>query len=205
MKFMEKYEIHGKALSINTRDQALKLILSLVITGEPPKSLDSLLQLAHRLRTSEDSSLVNIANSLSTRQLVRIARRQRQFPSDNIREVVHKAIMHTFLPALPKETLNKEMQLIGIEELESSPELKNNLKCVIENDQLVVGQTAVPLFKPQNKTKIPETLFYDTDQNLLTLEGMLQDYQLGEHLLLIGNQGVGKNKLIDHMLKLLNR
>ena len=34
---------------------------------------------------------------------------------------------------------------------------------------------------------------------------MLQDYQLGEHLLLIGNQGVGKNKLIDHMLRLLNR
>ena len=129
--------------------------------------------MAHRLRTSEDSSLVNIANSLSTRQLVRIARRQRQFPSDNIREVVHKAIMHTFLPALPKETLSKEMQLIGIEE-DSAELSKSNLKCVIENDQLVVGQTAVPLFKPENKTKIPETLFYDTDQNLSTLEGMLQ-------------------------------
>ena len=95
------------------------------------------------------------------------------------------------------------MQLIGIEE--ESEELKRNLKCVIEKDQLIVGQTAVPLFKPENKTKIPETLFYDTDQNLSTLEAMLQDYQLGEHLLLIGNQGVGKNKLIDRMLKLLNR
>ena len=78
-------------------------------------------------------------------------------------------------------------------------------KCIVENDTLTIGQTTVPLFQPDNKTKIPETLFYDTDQNLATMEGMLQDYLLGEHLLLIGNQGVGKNKLVDRMLKLLNR
>ena len=32
---------------------------------------------------------------------------------------------------------------------------------------------------------------------------MLKDFQLGEHLLLIGNQGVGKNKLADYFLQLL--
>lgn len=34
---------------------------------------------------------------------------------------------------------------------------------------------------------------------------MLQDFVLGEHLLLVGNQGVGKNKLVDRFLQLLNR
>lgn len=34
---------------------------------------------------------------------------------------------------------------------------------------------------------------------------MLQDFVLGEHLLLVGNQGVGKNKLADRFLQLLNR
>ncbi|MCL4129042.1 UNVERIFIED_CONTAM: hypothetical protein GTU68_013466, partial [Idotea baltica] len=34
---------------------------------------------------------------------------------------------------------------------------------------------------------------------------MLQDWLLGDHLLLIGNQGVGKNKLADRFLYLLNR
>ena len=34
---------------------------------------------------------------------------------------------------------------------------------------------------------------------------MLQDWQLNEHLLLIGNQGVGKNKIADRFLQLLNR
>lgn len=33
---------------------------------------------------------------------------------------------------------------------------------------------------------------------------MLQDFVLGEHLLLVGNQGVGKNKLVDRFLQLLN-
>jgi len=33
---------------------------------------------------------------------------------------------------------------------------------------------------------------------------MAKDYVNGEHLLLIGNQGVGKNKLADKLLELLN-
>ncbi len=34
---------------------------------------------------------------------------------------------------------------------------------------------------------------------------MLKDFQLGENLLLLGNQGVGKNKLVDRFLQLLRR
>jgi MoxR-like ATPase len=37
------------------------------------------------------------------------------------------------------------------------------------------------------------------------LELLLQDFLLGEHLLLVGNQGVGKNMLADRLLQLLNR
>ena len=119
--------------------------------------------------------------------------------------MVYKAIMHSFLPALPREAVNKEMEQIGIKDQDIKNANLGNLKCVVENDALTIGKTTMPLFKPDNKTKIPETLFYDTNQNLATMEGMLQDYLLGEHLLLIGNQGVGKNKLVDRMLKLLNR
>ena len=37
------------------------------------------------------------------------------------------------------------------------------------------------------------------------MEDMVKDFTLGEHLLLVGNQGVGKNKIIDRFLQLLNR
>ncbi len=42
-------------------------------------------------------------------------------------------------------------------------------------------------------------------QHIRVMEDMLRDFQLGEHLLLIGNQGVGKNKVADRFLQLLNR
>ena len=40
-------------------------------------------------------------------------------------------------------------------------------------------------------------------QHLRILEDMVKDYSLGEHLLLVGNQGVGKNKIADRFLQLL--
>ena len=42
-------------------------------------------------------------------------------------------------------------------------------------------------------------------QHLSVMEDMLKDFLLGEHLLLVGNQGVGKNKIVDRFLYLLNR
>lgn len=37
------------------------------------------------------------------------------------------------------------------------------------------------------------------------LEQLLQDFLIGNHLLLVGNQGVGKNKVADRLLQLMNR
>ena len=53
--------------------------------------------------------------------------------------------------------------------------------------------------------KVPDVLFYENPQHLAIMEDMLKDYMLGEHLLLVGNQGVGKNKIVDRFLYLLNR
>jgi hypothetical protein len=53
---------------------------------------------------------------------------------------------------------------------------------------------------------VPRPLFFDIPQHVATLRAMLRDMNAGEgNLLLIGNQGVGKNKLADRMLQLLNR
>lgn len=37
------------------------------------------------------------------------------------------------------------------------------------------------------------------------MENMSKDFELGSHLLLIGNQGVGKNKIVDRFLQLIGR
>ena len=92
---------------------------------------------------------------------------------------------------------------------------------------LHIGQTKVPL-RPEHDAAamVPDVLFYDNQQvgpssttnimqfftrvtflllqHLRILEDMSRDFALGEHLLLVGNQGVGKNKIVDRFLYLLN-
>ena len=48
-------------------------------------------------------------------------------------------------------------------------------------------------------------VFFEIPSHTLILRSMLKDYILGEHLLLMGNQGVGKNKLTDRLLQVMRR
>jgi len=72
------------------------------------------------------------------------------------------------------------------------------------NDYLHIGPVRQVLDK-QSKAPllVPHVLFYENPRQNRTLMEMLNDFSVGEHLLLIGNQGVGKNKLADYFLKLL--
>lgn len=175
------------------------------LTGVEPNNevISNVLDLAYKLRSSEDNSLATIANSLTTRQLVRIARRQTKFPTDDIYEYVQKACLGRFLPPLARESLENMLEQMAI--TKSTEAKPTRVMRHLTDTELTIGNTTVPVSTSANKTKIPETLFYDTDQNLMTMEEMLRDYVMGEHLLLIGNQGVGKNKLVDRMLNMLNR
>jgi len=174
------------------------------LTGKPGSVLEDVLRATHKLRSSEDTSLKSISTSLSTRQLLRVARRLQQFPEESTYSVINKACLARFLPSLARETLERELDKIGIRK-GNNPAEDPDIKCTVQDNMLTIGRTSAPLFNPESAGKVPETLFYDTPQNLAVMEAMLQDFLLGEHLLLVGNQGVGKNKLIDRMLNLLNK
>ncbi|CAE8597160.1 unnamed protein product, partial [Polarella glacialis] len=45
--------------------------------------------------------------------------------------------------------------------------------------------------------------FVETPSHMSVLREMLLSWTSGQHLLLVGNQGVGKNKLADRLLGLL--
>ncbi len=183
----------------------------LKVERKPHKLMEEILQLTHRLRKSEDSSLKSIANSLSTRQLLRISRRLERFPGDTTHHAVQKACLTRFLPSLANEALDQAMDELEIARPEVAKERlsdaggEGDIVCQVKDGVLHLGGTTAPVYRPETKTKIPETLFYDTAQNVASMEAMLQDFLLGEHLLLVGNQGVGKNKLVDRLLNLLNR
>ena len=73
-----------------------------------------------------------------------------------------------------------------------------------KDDYLYIGPVKQLLDKvPKAPLLVPHLLFYENPRQTRTLMEMLNDFSVGEHLLLIGNQGVGKNKLADYFLKLL--
>ncbi|KAL0271601.1 UNVERIFIED_CONTAM: hypothetical protein PYX00_008644 [Menopon gallinae] len=178
-----------------------KIILKLY--GVVNVGMDRILKLASFLRNSEDPILASLSTSFSTRQLLRIAKRMEKFPMDNAVETIHKASLARFLPPLAKEALDKALEVHGI----TGPKISEdpNIKCRVDADKVTIGKTTVSRYVTETKTKVPDIAFYDVPQHLMLMEWLLQDFTLGEHLLLVGNQGVGKNKIADRLLQLLNR
>jgi len=68
---------------------------------------------------------------------------------------------------------------------------------------LNIGDASCPVLIPKRPELVPGVSFVDIPKHLETLRDMLLDWALGHNLLLVGNQGVGKNKLADRLLGLL--
>ncbi|XP_059156251.1 von Willebrand factor A domain-containing protein 8-like [Physella acuta] len=188
-----------------SRSEEQELITTLVPTLP---DLKKILDFVHTLRTSNDSTLQSLAPSFSTRQLLRIAKRLAQYPSDDLHSIIHKACLARFLPRLAQSALSQtleEAKILPQTKEHHLDDYEHSVSCEVKNGMARIGATLVPVYQPQNKTKVPDILFYENHQHLNVMEDMLKDFTLGEHLLLVGNQGVGKNKIVDRFLQLLNR
>lgn len=111
--------------------------------------------------------------------------------------------MSKFLPTLTRDALEKTIERLGIHPTRIPTNKK--VETVVNNGICTIGETSIPLYITNAHSKVPNVLFYDVPQHLQLMETLLQDFQLGSHLLLVGNQGVGKNKIVDRFLGLLNR
>ncbi|XP_053996012.1 von Willebrand factor A domain-containing protein 8 isoform X1 [Hylaeus anthracinus] len=171
--------------------------------GEPSDALSSILELAHVLRSSGDPTLQSLAGSLSTRQLLRIAGRMHKFRTSDAYDAVQRACLTRFLPTVAKQALEDCCKRVGIVPTKSVP--NEDIKCEIMENTVRIGNTVVDRYSTKALTKVPDILFYDVPQHVALLESLLQDFSLGQNLLLVGNQGVGKNKIVDRLLQLLNR
>lgn len=172
--------------------------------GGISNSLHRIIDLAHILRESPDMTLRNIAGHLSTRQLLRIASRMQKFPTNDIYDILQDTFMIKFLPSLTRQGLEITLKNLGIEPLFPN-ENDEPLKCEVSDNIVTIGKTTVPIYQTEWQSKVPNILFYDVPHHVMLMERLLQDLHLGQHLLLVGNQGVGKNKIADRFLELLNR
>ena len=187
--------------------------------------IDPLLKFTETLRESKDPTLKSLSASLSTRQLLRTARQMASFDQStdgaapDVRGAVEKACLSRFLPALAKNALEESLEKAGIEKakntmmttgslVEDHHHLDASSRFSVEDGALTIGSTTVRLTPHAHDDAflIPDNfVFYENAQHTRVLEAMLRDFALGEHLLLVGNQGVGKNKIVDRFLQLMRR
>lgn len=171
--------------------------------GEPSHALLSIVELAHVLRSSNDPTLLSLAGSLSTRQLLRVAERIHRFRCDDAYNAVQRACLARFLPAIAKEALEESCRRLDIVPPKSAADTV--IEYSVTEDSVRIGDTVVDRYRTAVPSKVPDIVFYDVPEHVALLERLLQDFSLGQNLLLVGNQGVGKNKIVDRLLQLLNR
>lgn len=51
---------------------------------------------------------------------------------------------------------------------------------------------------PKNPQLVPDVVFFDMPNHVTILKDMLKAFNLGEHLLMIGNQGITENSTLEH-------
>jgi von Willebrand factor A domain-containing protein 8 len=96
---------------------------------------------------------------------------------------------------------------LGAKSLSLEADDKRDVELHMNDNTLTIGSVSVARSVPESIEKVPRPLFYDNMAHRHVLQSMLGTHVSGRYnaTLLIGNQGVGKNKLIDHMLALLRR
>ncbi|KAH9247158.1 hypothetical protein BASA81_015242 [Batrachochytrium salamandrivorans] len=172
----------------------------------PNETIHQLCVLATKLRSEQDDILKMMSASCSTRHLLRIARHLTRFPKDSIYEIILQENLFRFLPSIAKEALEK---FLGDNGIQSTRDVHETVNCTVipatfeSPARLCIGDVEHPVFQYGDPLLIPDVVFFDNPKQTLIMQDMLKGYILGEHLLLIGNQGVGKNKIVDRFLQLL--
>lgn len=133
----------------------------------------NLVTFAREIRSSKDELFRSLGDLLSTRQLVRIAKRMVRFPDDSLHGNLHRAFMSPFLPTLTRDALDT---LLSKHEImpTGSPAIR------IELDKtrklLKIGSVSCHYVEAEEADAryVPQIEFYDNQTQLFTMQEMLK-------------------------------
>lgn len=163
-----------------------------------PKSIaDSLVTLSHKLNAVKKE----LGTIYSLRQILRTCKRLEKFPNENLHRLLERELLARFMSDEAKSRLERLLRAT-VDTIEPSKQDKaqKNFNRFIEASKKKIEASA----SSQGTHLIPKIEFYDIPLHMQILDAMYQDFSIGEHLLLVGNQGSGKNKLTDSFLERLH-
>ncbi|GAA5826620.1 hypothetical protein JCM11251_002821 [Rhodosporidiobolus azoricus] len=191
----------------------------LALTLCPSHLLDQLQAFAiiYRARTTADAGLsgagVSKSRRLGTASLVRAARRLALFPKENVRTLLERTLLLEFLPKVERESVEGMFEEVGLQK----EELQRFLPVAITDKALVFSREEdtdtceIPLFNLgadiTGASRIPHMdNYHDNSQQTRLMRDIGVDVDLlKQHVVLLGPQGTGKNKVTDRLLQLLRR
>ncbi|WFD43708.1 hypothetical protein MPSI1_002372 [Malassezia psittaci] len=194
-----------------------------------PNQLEKLLAFAERYRKESADPNVGLhkARRLGTRQLLRFAKRLAHFPETDMYAMIWRNQLADFLPRTVRDLVKVMLLETGIvphgyegtsqyipplqvapPEIHSTEHTLSFRSLDSHKSLLAVPQYDWQQYDPDGRSLIPNahgSFFHNAQQSHL-LYSLVQDMVvLKEHLLLMGAQGTGKNKIIDQALELLDR
>lgn len=153
-----------------------------------------LLKLIEQMRhtSSDEVQLKHISKLFSLRKLIRISRQLEKYPNQDLLRLIENACLFKFMPQLNKQVLTefiaKNKFNVGQSIPENVDEIKNSLDEKVKQ-VLEISEENEKALSLNEISKIPDTLFFENKLHTTILNNLMQDFELGEHILLIGNQG----------------
>ncbi len=83
-------------------------------------------------------------------------------------ELVERTCSSKFLPKLPQKALFKAMETCGIER--NAPVGDSQLSSSTHDGMLIIGETTTKVYQQGNQAKIPDVVFYETNQVCLIIK-----------------------------------
>ncbi|KAG7391169.1 von Willebrand factor A domain-containing protein 8 [Phytophthora pseudosyringae] len=179
----------------------------------PQETTSTLLAFSEKLRGAKEKSANAdyLALSLSMRQLLRVCRRLNAFPNQSLqdlRPLVHDTLLTQFLSSACTRLVDSLLDECKAPTSMLATDLKTQQAETISEvgGRLHIGDVSYPIQTPSSPELVPQPHYFDIPKHTRCMKDMLQDVVAGQkHMLLIGNQGVGKNKLADRLLQLLQQ
>ncbi|CAF3738770.1 unnamed protein product [Rotaria sordida] len=193
--------LYHQMRSLNLTEERQIVYSYLSSSNKSIPAIEHLLQFVHELRNSSETQLKTVAQSLSTRNVLRIAKHLK-FNTSNyhiqLRDQLIRQTSAPFLPRLVQDAFYEALNKSGLEVNEQTISLNINWKESIMNNNKNSVKSSF-----EHAAKVPFTIFYENPIHSEIIQQMHESFLLGEHLLLIGPQGVAKNRIVDHYLQTL--
>lgn len=184
-------------------DDCLRAILrhcaSSAVSNE---SIESILKLRSILSNSVADEC-GVAQ-LSTRNLIRVVRRGRNGNDNDLYHALSSVFLLDLLPPRQRSMLESIIQQAGIQ-CPVRGIVGDSLEIVVSSDTAKIGSLVIQRAKPKRPELVPSPNAFDISSHVQIIQDLLKNWLNGErYFLLLGNQGVGKNKIVDRICEIGN-